>query len=177
MATGLTEKQKSFVDEYLIDLCATKAAIRAGYSKKTAKAQGCELLKNPKIKAAVARHRKARAERTGIDSDYVLHELATLADTNMLDYIKVDKNGTASVDLSKLTRDQAKAIQEVTVDDIGGVITRVKFKLVDKLRTLDLLGKHTKVGAFIDKTVHDHTGTIEVVSNIDAPPGSSTDEG
>jgi len=146
----LTPKQQSFVEEYLVDLNATQAAIRAGYSGKTARQTGAENLSKPAIKAAIAHHRTERCERTKVDADWVLHELATLAKANILDYLKMQSDGTVKVDLSKVTRDQAAAIAEVTVDALAGG-TRIKFKLVDKLRTLDLLGKHTDVRAFLER--------------------------
>jgi phage terminase small subunit len=71
----LTPKQERFVDEYLIDLNATQAAIRAGYSKKTAHVIGPENLGKPAIAAAVARAQADRTERTNITQDYVLESI------------------------------------------------------------------------------------------------------
>jgi len=68
----LTAKQARFVEEYLIDLNATQAAIRAGYSEKTADVQGCKLLRLGKVKAAVDAAKQARAERTLITQDEVI---------------------------------------------------------------------------------------------------------
>ncbi len=75
----LTPKQRRFVEEYLIDLNATQAAIRSGYSKKTAESQGSRLLSNAKVAAAVADQMKARSNRTEITADRVLQELARIA--------------------------------------------------------------------------------------------------
>lgn len=72
---GLTDKQKRFVDEYLIDLNATQAAIRAGYSEKTAGAVGFENLKKPEIQEAIAKAQLERSERTKITKDLVVKEL------------------------------------------------------------------------------------------------------
>jgi phage terminase small subunit len=71
----LNPKQEHFVAEYLIDLNATQAAIRAGYSKKTAKSQGQRLLTNVDIAAAVVRAQGDRTERTNITQDYVLESI------------------------------------------------------------------------------------------------------
>lgn len=71
----LTEKQKRFVEEYLVDLNATQAAIRAGYSQGTARAIGCENLTKPDVAEAIAAGRRAQAERTKIDADYVLQTI------------------------------------------------------------------------------------------------------
>ena len=75
----LTEKQQRFVDEYLIDLNATQAAIRAGYSVKTADAIGCENLTKPNIQQAIAEHMAERSRRTGVNQDRVVLELAKIA--------------------------------------------------------------------------------------------------
>lgn len=72
---ALTPKQQRFVDEYLVDLNATQAAIRAKYSAKTANEQGARLLANASVQAAIAAALKARSERTRIDQDYVLRGL------------------------------------------------------------------------------------------------------
>jgi phage terminase small subunit len=158
----LTVKQKLFTAEYLTDLNATKAAERAGYSKKTAKAQGARLLTNVDISAEIARVQEKRFQRLGITDDAVLQELAKIAFANMMDYITVDPNGATCVDLSRLTRDQAAAISEITIDKsverIGTAsggrgaferIRRVKFRLHDKLAALETLGRHLKL--FTDK--------------------------
>lgn len=70
--SGLTEKQERFVEEYLIDLNATQAAIRAGYSKKTARFQASALLANPNVYARVREEKEKRGVRTGVDQDYVI---------------------------------------------------------------------------------------------------------
>lgn len=76
MARKLTPKQKAFVDEYLIDLNATQACIRAGYSKKTADRIGPELLGNPCVSAAIQKAIQERQRRTEVTQDMVIHEIA-----------------------------------------------------------------------------------------------------
>jgi phage terminase small subunit len=83
MSDKLTGKQRMFVAEYLIDLNATQAAIRAGYSVKTANEQGCRLLANVSIKEALAEAQEARVKRAGITADYVLNSLKKIADESM----------------------------------------------------------------------------------------------
>lgn len=80
MTKTLTEKQQIFVDQYLVDLNATKAAIRSGYSEKTAYSQGHELLKKPEIAEAIAKAQAERAERTKIDGDWVLKRLEIIVE-------------------------------------------------------------------------------------------------
>ena len=77
--TKLTDKQQTFVEEYLVDLNATQAAIRAGYSEKTAKDIGCQNLAKLYIQDAISKAMDARSERTAITADNVLKEIASLA--------------------------------------------------------------------------------------------------
>jgi phage terminase small subunit len=161
----LTNKQKTFVSEYLVDLNATKAAERAGYSKKTAASIGQENLRKPEIATALAEKQAARFQKADITADRVLSELALLGFANMLDYIQVGSNGEARVDLSKLTREQAAAIGEIAVEeftertgeDENGKPTfenvkRTRFKLTDKRAALVDLGKHLKL--FTERLEH-----------------------
>lgn len=87
----LTAKQKKFVEEYLIDLNATQAAIRAGYSPDTAKEIGCENLTKPNIKTEIDKAMAERSRRTGISQDRVLRELAKIAFVNPGDVINLNQ--------------------------------------------------------------------------------------
>jgi len=159
---GLTDKQQRFVEEYPVDLNATQAAIRAGYSKKTAAEIGCENLIKPKIAEAIAEARKAQADRTEITADMVLKELALLGFANMKDYIKISADGDPFIDLSDLTREQAAAISETMVEDYYEgrgddvrQVRKVKIKFHDKKGALVDIGKH--LGMFVDKSEVDVT--------------------
>jgi phage terminase small subunit len=159
---GLTPKQQRFVEEYLVDLNATQAAKRAGYSKKTAGQVGAENLKKPVIADAIAEAQEARSERTSITQDTVLRELARLGFSNMLDYMRVGDDGDPYLDFSDLTREQAAAIAEVTVEDFkdgrgedARDVRKIKFKLADKKAPLELLGRHVGL-KFASR--HEHTG-------------------
>ncbi|WP_440111752.1 terminase small subunit [Acidovorax sp. BL-A-41-H1] len=88
---GLTPKQQRFVDEYMVDLNATQAAIRAGYSRHTAGEQGCQLLAKLNIQAAISIARKAQQERTGITADRVLTEIALVAFADARELVEVRK--------------------------------------------------------------------------------------
>lgn len=90
MARKLTPKQKTFVDEYLIDLNATQACIRAGYSKKTADRIGPELLGNPCVSAAIQKAMQERQRRTEVTQDYVISKLKEIADKEASDYTESD---------------------------------------------------------------------------------------
>lgn len=164
-APKLTNKQQAFVNEYLIDLNATQAAIRAGYSKKTAKDIACENLAKPYIKEAIDSALAERAVRTQVTSDKVLAELAKLGYSNMEDYVTIGNDGLPTVDLSNMTREQMAAISEVTVEtrkepgENGGTIEKVKFKLENKGQNLERLGRHLKL--FTDKV--EHSGEIKTI--------------
>lgn len=156
-AKTLTGKQKLFVAEYLIDLNATRAAIAAGYSKKSANQIGSELLGKTAVRAAIEARNQKRLDKLDISAEKVLQEIALLGFANMADYIQIDNNGNAYVDLSKLTREQAAAIQEIKVDESAGGagdgererVKRTTFKLADKGLNLERLGRHLKL--FTDK--------------------------
>ena len=91
--SDLTPKQARFVEEYLIDLNATAAAKRAGYSERTAYAQGQRLLKNVEIAAAIQKAQEARSERTRIDQDWVIDRLVGVYEASMEARPVCDKNG------------------------------------------------------------------------------------
>lgn len=156
MATDLLNpRQEVFVREYLTDLNATRAAIAAGYKPTAAKVTGCRMLTRGNVAVAIEKQRQERLAKLGIRADRVLEELARLGFSNMLDYIQVE-NGDAYIDLSKLDRQTAAAIQELTVDEYtegrgeqAREVKRTKFKLSDKRGSLELLGKH--LGLFADR--------------------------
>lgn len=144
----LTPKQARFVDEYLIDLNATQAAIRAGYSARTAEQVGHQLLKKTSVQAAIAERMKSREQRTEITQDKVLAELARIAFGNKRALMKWGPDGVKLVDSATITDDDAAMVSEVSesVTEAGGTI---KLKTHDKVKALELLGKH--LGLFGDK--------------------------
>ena len=129
----LTDKQAQFVAEYVIDLNATQAAIRAGYS--TVSAHGHRLLQNPAIKAAVNKTLAERARRLSINQDMVIEELARLA---LSRGPAAGRKDTAS-DRGK--RSSAKAVAK------DGAAQEIR--IADKLKALELLGRH--LGMFKNK--------------------------
>ena len=122
MAAKLTDKQRTFVAEYLVDLNATQAAIRAGYSAKTANEQGARLLTNVSVAAAIAEAQAERAQRTEISQDRILDELASIAFGDLRDVVAWGENGVTLRDSAELTPEQAAAISEIseTVTKEGG---------------------------------------------------------
>ena len=149
----MTKKQKLFVEEYLIDLNATQAAIRAGYSPDTAKEIGCENLTKPNIRACIDREMAERSKRTGVNADRVVMELAKVAFVNAVDVIDPK---TATVKEDALSEDTA-AIQSVKVKTFGDDGLEREIKMADKLKALELLGKH--MGMFKDKV--ELSGTLD----------------
>lgn len=141
----MTKKQKRFVEEYLIDMNATQAAIRAGYSPDTAHQMGSENLKKPVIKAAIDKEMAERSRRTGVNADRVIIELAKIAFVNAMDVID-QKTATVREDASA---DDTAAIQSVKVKSFGEDGLEREIKMADKLKALELLGKH--LGMFQDK--------------------------
>ena len=145
-------RHRIFIHAYAKDPNATKAAITAGYSKKTAYSQGQRLLKHVEIQDKIKAVIDKRAEKLDITAERVLKEIAVLGFSNMMDYMSVAEDGQPFVDLSKLTREQAAAIQEFSMDTTGGsgdgerlLIYRRRLKLADKTRNLELLGKHLQL--------------------------------
>lgn len=159
----LTEKQQCFVDEYLIDLNATQAAIRAGYSVKTADTIGCENLTKPNIQRAIAEHMAERSRRTGVNQDRVVLELAKIAFVRMTDI--VDSNGRIKQDASA---DDLSCIESIKYkesdNEFGGSVER-EVKIASKMKALELLGKH--LGMWNDKLDVNVTAPI-VISGADA---------
>ena len=141
-----------FCREYIKDLNGKRAAIAVGYSAKTADRAASRLLSNVEVQALLAKLTKKHADKLDLSAEKVLSELSSMGFSNMLDYMKVTEEGDAYVDLSSLTQEQAVAIQEITVDEYtegrgkdARKVKRTKFKLVDKIRSLELLGKHLKL--------------------------------
>lgn len=149
----MTKKQKRFIEEYLIDLNATQAAIRAGYSPDTAYSIGNENLKKPEIKAHIDKAMAERSKRTGVNADRVVMELAKIAFVNADDVIDFK---TATVKEGARPEDMA-AIQSVKVKTFGEDGLEREIKMADKIKTLELLGRH--LGMFKDKV--EVSGTLE----------------
>ena len=138
----LTEKQKRFVAEYLVDLNATAAAIRAGYSEKTARFIGAENLTKPNISAEIAKRRDELQSELKITQEMVIRELAKVAFANGTAYARVTGGGTRVelTDTDRLTADQRAAISCIKEGRFG-----IEVGTYDKVRALELLGRHLGV--------------------------------
>lgn len=143
----MNSKQQCFVEEYLIDLNATQAAIRAGYSPKTAKVIGCENLAKPEISNAISRAMAERSRRTGISQDRVVQELAKIAFVNITDICDPAGRIKATAKEEDLAAIEGLRIKQ-SRSDTGSSEER-EVKLCSKLKALELLGKH--LGMWNDK--------------------------
>lgn len=158
----LTEKQRRFVEEYLIDVNGTQAAIRAGYSKKTANVIAAQNLTKLSVKTAIDAALQARAKRSQIDADWVLRRLSEEAEADLADLYTKDNALKPIHEWPEIWRkgliagiDTAHEYETVDgkKESIGTV---VKLKVSDRIRRLELIGKHVAVSAFLEK--HEHTG-------------------
>ena len=166
---GLTEKQKRFIEEYLIDLNATQAAIRAGFSVKNADKIGSILLGKIRVKNAIDKAMAERSRRTGITQDRVLRELAKVAFVNPTDVINMDE---ATI-RGEANREDTAAIASVKVKTIPGEdgdIVEREVKMCDKLKALELLGKH--LGMFTDKLNLNAEMAVKIVDDINNDAGN-----
>ena len=151
----MTPKQKRFIEEYLVDLNATQAAIRAGYSKDTAYSIGCENLTKPEIQEAINEAVTARSKRVEVTADMVVRELAMIAfvdirqafdaDGNLLPIKDMPENVARAIGGIDLT--QVKLLEGSDPDGEGQTLREqmAKLKLIDKKGALELLGRHLKL--------------------------------
>lgn len=165
----MTKKQKRFCEEYLIDLNATQAAIRAGYSPDTAGAIGAENLTKPEIQRAVSKAMAERSRRTGVNAERVVLELAKIAFVNVGNVIDAT-DATLKTDADP---EDLAAIQSIKVKDMGDMGIEREIRMADKLKALELLGRH--LGMFNDKIRLDaklNTGKLDSILEQlrDGPP-------
>ena len=143
MSRKLTDKQQLFVQEYLVDFNATRAAARAGYSEVSAAVQGNALLKKPLVQLALSEARSKRIKRTQVDQDFVIAKLVEVVERALDPYPVVDRDGMPTGEFKWQ----------------GSVANQA----------LALLAKHT--GGFSDKVNHEGGITVIVDTGIPGPPG------
>ena len=153
MAKRLTAKKLRFVDEYLIDCNSTQAAIRAGFSKRTARAQGHDLLSDPDVERAICEAMAARSERTEVDADYVVRRLVAIDQMDVLDIMNDDMGLKPVSQWPKVWRQYLSGFEVAEMfegrgeeRDIAGMLKKIRWP--DKVKNLELLGRH--LGVFKD---------------------------
>lgn len=172
----MTGRERKFVEEYLIDLNAYAAAMRAGYAQNTAKnasmwIDGARPLK-PKLREEIEKRMAERSKRTGVTADRVILELARIAFANVTDVVDA-KTGRV---LEDANREDTAAIAGIRMKN-GEDYTEAEVKFADKLKALELLGKH--MGMWVDNVKID--GSVPVIVDDtdapeDAPSGKIGDE-
>lgn len=178
-AAALTARQEAFVREYLTDLNATQAAIRAGYAKGSANVTAHRLLMNANVAAEIAKHQAQRSSRLDITADKVIAELAKIGFADIRDVVRwgdtvTDEDGDPIHGLALLASDRISDNTAAAIAEISETTTGLKIKLHDKRAALVDIGRH--LGMFTDKV--EHSGGIQVSSTVTfvEPPTRGDDE-
>jgi phage terminase small subunit len=161
----MTARQLRFIEEYLVDMNATQAAIRAGYSPKTANREGPRLLSNAGIAEAIAEGRARLTAKTHVTREWVIERLAQIAGISPRQLMTWGADDVTLRPSADLTDAEAYAVAEVASTATKDGVS-LKLKNHDKVRALELLGKH--LGLFIEKHQHDVRGqlTLETVREL-----------
>ena len=147
MAAELNPRQSSFVAEYVKDPNATQAAIRAGYSKRSAQQTSARLMSNDVVREAIMAALRTRTERTGIDAAWLLSRLGELADVDVTSIMTMDARGRLKL---KPIEDMTDASRRLIASAKDGEV-----KLLDRLKVLELIGRHVNVAAFSENIRHE----------------------
>ena len=165
-AAKLTAKQEIFCKEYLIDLNGTQAAIRAGYSEKTAEQQASRMLLNVKVQNRVSELKEVRNAQLDVDGTYVLKRLIEWDQLDVLDILTDTGSFKPISEWPKVWRTSISAMDVSTLmkqeEDIETRIMKVKWP--DKVKNLELIGKHVDVQAFKEQVQHSGGITVETRS-------------
>ena len=153
----LNQRQEMFCREYIKDLNGTQAAIRAGYSPRTADRMAYELLKKPEIQAFVLQSKAERVEEVKVDANYVLKRLIEIDEMDVADILDDGGDFLPIRNWPKVWRTTLSGLDIAIINsgDTEAIIKKIKWP--DKVKNLELLGKHIGVGAFTDKV--DHTSS------------------
>ena len=156
----MTDKQARFCEEYMVDLNATQAAIRAGYSENGAENEGYRLLRNDEVKLRIDQLKAERSARLRISTDYVVKLLMDVAETRVEDVAEIDEAGQIKYKPFSEWPDRAHtAVMGIEEDRIikesadGSQVTvhdKIKIKTMNKDRSIENLGRH--LAMFTDKT-------------------------
>ena len=154
----LPARHEKFCQEYIIDLNGTRAARDAGFAKKSARVSACRLLTKANIQKRIQQLKKDRSERTGITQDMVLKELAAVGFSDFKHYGQINKDGGVEFyPFEDIEGEKTRAIKSMKEVD-GAQSHSMSLKLHDKIKPLELLGKH--LGMFPER--HEHSGEVKV---------------
>lgn len=159
-------RQAAFIGHYVVCKNATEASIKAGYSKKTARQAGAMNMSKPAIRAEIERRLSAQAQKLAVTADRVRDELAKIAFGTMGDFVRVQADGSPYFDLSGMTPEQAATLDQITVEEFKDgrsdkrEVRRIKLKLHDKTKALEMLGKHFNMFVEQHEHKHDHQHTL-----------------
>ncbi|HFK3993668.1 TPA: terminase small subunit [Citrobacter freundii] len=171
---ALTDKQEMFCREYLIDLNATQAAIRAGYSAKTANRTASENLSKPDIQSRIAELKAQRNDLVGINATYVLNRLVEIDQMDVLDILTSTGELRAVSEWPKVWRTTLSGLEVMEMASEGNSVALLKkIKWPDKVKNLELLGKHISVQAFKEQVEQKVTATHNIMP---IPSCTSVDE-
>ncbi|WP_340611648.1 terminase small subunit [Xenorhabdus bharatensis] len=164
MARKMTEKQKLFCQEYLVDLNVTQAAIRAGYSKNRASEIGYQQMQKPYIIERIDALKEARNRQLSIDANYVLMRLVEIDQMDVADILEEDLSIKPISQWPESWRRYLSGFNLAEMfegrgdeRDIVGILKKIKWP--DKVKNLELLGKHVSVQAFRENVKNELTGT------------------
>ena len=167
---GLTDKEQIFADEYLrdLELNATKAymAVYPKSSANAARSSAPKLLANPSIKKYISDRMQARSKRTGIDSDWVLKRLAEEAEADLADIFNDDGQLKPINKWPKIWRQGLIVGLDTMQSGDDGQVKVTKIKLSDRVKRLELIGKHVDVSAFVERKDVTVNGQLDIVARL-----------
>lgn len=176
----LTGQQKLFVHEYMTDLNATQAAIRAGYAESVASTTAAKLMHKPHIRAAIQKRMDKRSLKTDITAERVLQELAKIGFADIKDFLRygTEKTVIDHSDDGQPIFGYKQIVETKPSDEIDGTLVNevsvgkdgtFKFKMHDKKTALELLGKHLKLFTDRQEITGADGGPLQIISAIPRP--------
>jgi len=165
----LSDKRRRFVEEYLVDCNATKAAIRAGYGERGAQRTGYRLKNIPEIRAALDAAFAQRREQAAVDRGMIVRELSRIAFADIAEFAGWDDLGLSFKNAGQLSREQTACVAEVAETGTGGA-KRLRIKLHSKIKALEALCR--LLGLYEDR--QEGRAVINVISEVPGPgPGAA----
>lgn len=163
--TGLSDKQKKALNAYLGGMSKTDAMLHAGYSESTAKTKHSDIFNAPEMVEELNRRQQIAATRADVSLDWIVDRLKSVADANLGDLLDIDEEGSATLNMSKMTPELKRALTGYTVEEYmegrgpgAKKVKRHKVNLADKLRALELLVRH--LGLSKEKVVVEVEGDL-----------------